>query len=191
MKIEITPVVVLPDVSPLIHLAAVARLPLLQAFGRVIVMDMVAQEASEDATKAWAREIAAWLAKGQKPGTNNPVEIARTEIGEAYRLARQANPGFRMQKAGERAIRDWLVESLSEVAGPALVIYEDNRVPRLIQRERLDNAVVVATTRAVLTFAEERGLIESAEAVWNNIIVRAAGANPKRDVKVIRPIRES
>jgi hypothetical protein len=34
MKIEIAPVVVVPDTSPLIHPAAVGRLDLLNAFGR-------------------------------------------------------------------------------------------------------------------------------------------------------------
>lgn len=190
MKIEITPVVVIPDMSPLIHLAAAGRLPLLQEFGRVVVMDIVAHEASEDLTKPWAREVADWLRKGQEPGSNQPVEVVKTEVGEAYRLARQADPNFTMRDAGERAIRDWLVDSLPEIGGPALVIYEDKRMPGLIQREHLEAVVVMATTRAVLTFAQERGLIASAEEVWNDIVKRAEGANPTLDVKVMRPTRE-
>lgn len=190
MKIEITPVVVIPDMSPLIHLAAAGQLPLLQAFGRVVVMDRVAYEASTDLAKPWAREVAAWLKKGQEPGSNQPVEIVKTEIGEAYRLARQADPAFRMQDAGERAIRDWLLDTLPEVGGPALVIDEDRKVPRLIRREHLDEVVVVATTRAVLTFAEERGPIASAEDGWKDIVTRAAGASPRQDVKVVTPRRE-
>ena len=68
MKIEITPVIVVPDVSPVIHLAAAGRLTLLQEFGRVVVMDIVtAYEASDNTAKPWAREVAAWLAEGQKP----------------------------------------------------------------------------------------------------------------------------
>ncbi len=189
MKIEITPVVVVPDMSPLIHLAAAGRLALLQEFGRVVVMDIVAYEASDDATKPWALEVAAWLAKGQEAGGNQPVEIVKTEIGEAYRLARLTNPDFKLQNAGENAIRDWLVDTLPEIGGPALVIYEDKKMPKLILREHLEEVVVVATTRSVLVFAEERGLITSAEEVWNDIIKRAEGANPKLDVKVMRPTR--
>ena len=189
MKIEITPVVVVPDMSPLIYLAAAGRLALLQEFGRVVVMDIVAYEASDDATKPWALEVAAWLAKGQEAGSNQPVEIVKTEIGEAYRLARLTNPDFKLQNAGENAIRDWLVDTLPEIGGPALVIYEDKKMPKLIQREHLEEVVVVATTRSVLVFAEERGLITSAEEVWNDIIKRAEGANPKLDVKVMRPTR--
>jgi len=190
LKIEITPVVVVPDVSPLIHLAAAGYLTLLQEFGRVVVMDMVAYEASENTARPWAREVAEWITEGQKPGSNRPVEIAKTEIGEAYRLARLSNPDFRMQNAGENAIRDWLIDTLPELGGPALVIYEDRKMPRLIRREHLDEVVVVATTRAVLAFAEERGLIYSAEEIWSTIIERAAGANPRRDVAVMRPTRE-
>lgn len=45
----------------------------------------------------------------------------------------------------------------------------------------------MATTRAVLAFAQERGLIASAEEAWNEIVKRAAGANPSLNVPVIRP----
>lgn len=189
MKIEITPVVVVPDVSPLIHLAAVGCLELLQEFGRVSVMDIVAQEASEDLSKPWALEVASWLARGQEARSNRPVEIVRTEIGEAYRLARQANPSFKMRNAGENAIRDWLVETLLEIGGPVLVIYEDKNLLKLIRREHFEDVVVVATTRAVLAFAEERALIESAEAIWNEIVKQAPGANPRLDAQVLRPKR--
>jgi predicted nucleic acid-binding protein len=59
MKIEITPVIVVPDMSPLIHLAAAGQLDLLNAFGRVVVMDIVAHEASGDLDRPWARDVAA------------------------------------------------------------------------------------------------------------------------------------
>ena len=165
------------------------QLALLHALGRVIVMDIVAYEASADLARPWARDVAAWLAAGQAPGSNQRVEIVTTEIGEAYRLARQSNPRFKLQNAGERAIRDWLVDTLPEIGGPALVIYEDRKMPGLIRREHLADIVVVATTRAVLAFAEERGLITSAEETWNTILQRAAGANPSRDIQVVYPTK--
>jgi len=189
MRIEITPAIVIPDMSPLIHLAAAEQLSLLHEFGRVIVMDIVAYEASSDLEKPWANEVAMWLKRGQESGSNQPVEIVKTEVGEAYRLARIADPSFKFQDAGERAIRDWLVDTLPEVGGPALVIYEDKKMPKLIEREQLSDVVVVATTRAVLAFAEERGLIESAEDVWNSIVKKAEGANPSRAVHVVQPTR--
>jgi hypothetical protein len=60
---------------------------------------------------------------------------------------------------------------------------------KLILRERLAEVVVVATTRALLGFAEERGLILSVEDVWSTIIGRAAGANPSLDTRVLPPTR--
>jgi hypothetical protein len=173
------PVVVVPDVSPLIHLAAGGALDLLHAFGSVVVMDVVAFEASGDPKKPWAREIAAWIARRGAPSDQKPVKVAVTEIGEAYRLARQADTRFRWRNAGENAIRDWLVETLPTLGGPALVVYEDRKVPGLIARAGLENQVVLATTRAVLIFAQERGFIASAEDTWGTIVKRAPGANPR------------
>jgi hypothetical protein len=162
---------------------------LLHEFGRVLVMDIVGYEASDDASKPWAREVVAWLAKGREPGTNQPVDIVTTEIGEAYRLARLTNPDFKMRNAAENAIRDWLVDTLPEIGGPALVVYEDKRMPKLIRREHLEEVVVLATTRAILSFAEARGLIDSAEEVWNDIVKSTTAANPRQDVQVLRPTR--
>jgi hypothetical protein len=70
---------------------------------------------------------------------------------------------------------------LPDLAGPALVIYEDKKMPKLIQREQFGEIVVLATTRALLAFAEERGLIMSAEEAWNDIIKQAMSASPSRD----------
>ena len=78
---------------------------------------MLAHEAVSDPERPWARQVAHWLQQGQSPGSNQPVEVVKTEIGEAYRLARQADPGFTMRDAGERATRDWLVESLAGFGG--------------------------------------------------------------------------
>ncbi len=102
-------------------------------------------------------------------------------------MPRQSDPTFRLKDAGERAIRDWLVDTLPDLGGPALVIYEDKKMPGLLQREQLSDVVVVATTRAVLGFAEDRGLVASAEDAWSNIIARAAGANPSLNVRIMQP----
>ena len=69
----------------------------------------------------------------------------------------------RITGGGEQAIIGWLADTLPETQGPALVVYENGRVPRMIQREGLSGVVVVATTRAVLGFAEENALIPSAQ----------------------------
>jgi hypothetical protein len=76
----------------------------------------------------------------------------------------------------EHAIRDWLVDTLPEVGGPALAIYEDKKMPKLIQREQLTEIVVISTTRAMLAFAD-------------TIIERAAGASRSRAIRVVHPTR--
>ncbi len=182
MSPDASPVVVVPDASPLIHLAAAGHLTLLNALGRVVVMDVVGHEAASDRTRPWALDIAAWLDAGQAAGSIHPFEVAVREVGEAYRLARIADPRFRLRGAGERAIRDWLVDALPHLSGAALVIYEDEGVPKLIRRERFSQPVVMATTRAVLMFTEERGLIASAEESWNAILRNASGANLRASV---------
>jgi hypothetical protein len=164
-------------------------LPLLQEFGRVVVTDVIAFEASAEVEKPWARQVAQWLAERNASEGRQPVAVIKTEIGEAYRLARQADPDFRLRNAGENAIRDWLVEMLPEIGGPALVVYEDSKVPKLLRRERLHEVVVAATTRALLVFAEERGLIRSAEDTWSEIIDRAPSGNPRAEVSVMWPMR--
>jgi hypothetical protein len=93
-----------------------------------------------------------------------------------------------LRNAGEHAIRDWLLDTLSDIGGPALVVYEDKSVPKLLRRERLDEVVVAATTRALLAFAAERGLIGSAEDAWDTIVKRAPTANPRADIAVMRPM---
>ena len=185
MQIEVMPVIVVPDMAPLIHLAAGGQLTLLHKFGRVIVMDVVAYEASWDLEKPFAVEVDEWIKRGQVTGSNQPVEVIETEIGKAYSLARRVEPSFKFRDAGERAIRDWLIDTLPEIDGAALVIYEDKCVPRLLQRENFKNVVVVATTRAVLAFAEERGLIVSAEDIWKSIVKQAKGASPSLTVHTV------
>lgn len=48
---RIRPTVILPDTSPLVHLAAVDALHILTGLGRVIVVDVVALEATNDRSK--------------------------------------------------------------------------------------------------------------------------------------------
>lgn len=60
-KATIKPTVVLPDAAPL--------------------------KATYYDEKLYAQDVAAWLAKGQEPGSNAPVEIAESDLGPLYRHA--------------------------------------------------------------------------------------------------------
>ena len=82
-------------------------------------MDIVAYEASAEETKPWAREVSAWLAEGGRAGGNQPVEIVKTEIGEAYRLARRRTQSFDCKTPGKaRYAVGWLTYCRRSAALP-------------------------------------------------------------------------
>ena len=111
------PDLIVPDTGLLIHLACADALPLLHEIGgRVVVADMVALEATQDLAKPGARQIAAWLDAGRQPGSNTPVFVAPTEIGQLFQAARRSDPEIKSRNAGELAILEWLG---SYVEGPA------------------------------------------------------------------------
>ncbi|KOR32320.1 hypothetical protein TI05_08015 [Achromatium sp. WMS3] len=164
------PRIIIPDTSPLIHLAAVNALTILQQIGQIILVDMVVYEATHDLSKPWATEIAAWIKKGSSQDDKRSIIVEQTEIGETFRLALITNPLHRMANAGENSIIDWLGTKLAEQN--AIVVYENGRVPRAIERQGFDADIAVITTRALLGFAEVLGIINSGEAVWKQIEIK-------------------
>ena len=65
------PIIIIPDTTPLIHLAAGELLDVLPAMGRVVVPDLVRLEATRLPQKPWAREITDWFAS-TVPGKSKP-----------------------------------------------------------------------------------------------------------------------
>jgi hypothetical protein len=182
----IKPTVILPDAAPLVHLAAGEALHVLNSLGRVVVVDIVAMEVTFFADKPYARDVASWLEAGQQVGSNLPVEIAETEFGPLYRLALEQDVK-RPRNAGEIAIAEWLADELRHAGGPALVVYENGRVPAMLAREGVAATVAVATTRNLLALAEEEGIISDAEAVWTKIVAARPTANPASVRSYIEP----
>jgi hypothetical protein len=185
--------VVLPETSPLIHLAAADALWILGRLGRVIVVDMVAHEATAEPGKPYAAEIARWIAAGTQPNANDAVSVASTETGELVRLARQVDPAHRAPGAGETAILEWLGDWLDDTkseGGAALVVYENGRVSKALLSQGFSGDLTVMTTRALLDMAEQDGIIDSAEALWRQILEAAPTANPARHTLSIRPTTE-
>jgi hypothetical protein len=184
---RIKPTVVIPDAAPLIHLAAGDALNVLNGKGRVLVPDIVRLEATYYLDKPYAREIAAWIEAGRQHGSNTPVEIGETEIGGLYRIALdQGLP--RPRNAGEIGIATWLAANLARVGGPALVVYENGRVPGMLSREGVADVVAVATTRNMLRMAQEEGIIPDAEALWDRITAAIPTANPAVNLTIINPV---
>ncbi len=184
---QIKPTVIIPDAAPLIHLAAGDALTLLNGMGRVVVPDVVALEATYFADKPYAGEIASWITDGAKVGSNRPVEVAETEIGSLYRLALDGGLA-RPRNAGEIGIAAWLADNLLSIGGPALIVYENGRVPGLLSREGVAAVVAVATTRNFLSMAFGAGLITDPDVIWARIVAAMPTANPVSNVTFINPI---
>ncbi len=176
------PDLIVPNPGPLIHLAQADALHLLhQIGGRVVVADMVALEATQDMARPGAAAIAAWIEAGGQAGSNAPVLVAPTEIGELFLKARQSDPAVRLRNAGELAILEWLggyVDHGDHAGHHVLIVYESGRIPRFVRETGLDLDTDVLTTRAFLELAERRGVIASAADYWQRIVTAAPTANP-------------
>jgi hypothetical protein len=154
--------------------------------GPVILADVVLLETTYRTDKPFAREIEAWVQAGQSPGSNAPVQVVETDLGDVYRMALEQN--MRTPRgAGEIAITEWLAENFAIKGGPALVIYENGVVPNMLARQGVVASVVVATTRNFLYLAEREGVIEDAEALWRRIIEAAPTPNPASVITFIEP----
>ncbi len=165
------PDIVIPDTGPLIHLSQVDALPLLHEIGgAVVIVDVVRYELTADLTKPEAERIQQWIERGLEPHSNMPVRLELTETGEALRLAQLVKPDFRMRNGGEIAMVEWLAQKVAGTDKTALVLYENGKVPRLIEDQNLHADIDVVTTRAFLDLAERRGLIPSGEALWRRIV---------------------
>lgn len=184
------PDLIVPDTEPLIHLAQADALHLLHVIGgRVVVADMVALEATQDLSKPGAHEIAAWIDAGGQPGSNAPVLVAPTEIGELFLKARRSDPDIRPRNAGELAILEWLgsyVDRVDHAGCSVLIVYENGKIPRFVRETGLDLDTDVLTTRAFLELAERRGVIASADEYWQRIVEAAPTANPDINIMMQR-----
>jgi hypothetical protein len=186
---SVEPTIVLVDASPLIHLAMAGEMDVLLRFGIVVVPDAVEIEATFFPDKPYARDIAAWLdANSRREGANRWVERPATDIGELYRIAIETGRP-RPRNAGEHAIVEWLSDHVASFGGPALVVYENGRVPNLLVREGLTEDVVVVTSRALLNLAERAGHLADADAVWRKIEGGAPQANPAVNYQIIKGMR--
>lgn len=163
------PELIIPDTAPLIHLASVKKLDLLHEVGRVVLVDIVIHEATWDLRKPYAEDIAEWIKAGTDEGSNRPIKIEATEYGELYRAKKVIDPTYKMKGGGELAIIDWLAEKIEGSDEAAMVVYENGKVPRAIQRDIVDAHISVMTTRAFLDYLEYCNVIPSAGQLWQEM----------------------
>jgi hypothetical protein len=175
------PTVVMADSSPLIHLAAVGQLDLLFEYGHVVLADVVRLETSLDQSKPFAPEISAWI----EANRGSRLSLADTDLGPVYELA--IKTGVRPPRnSGERAIVDWLTDNIVHEGGPALIIYENGKIPNMLRREGLPEDIVVMTSRYFLRLSQERGLLADAEATWTRIAELDTRSNPQAEATLIQ-----
>ena len=140
--------IVMADTGPLIRLAAAGLLDGLRTTNRrVVIVDRVEAEATQDRSKPFAKEIAAWIERNA-----DSIERTRTVIGlgieklqsDAHTSEGQQLLATSLPRSSERAMRDFLEDWLPGTPS-ALVVYEDGNVPFALQSTRV--RLILMTTR--------------------------------------------
>lgn len=165
--------IVMADTGPLIRLAAGGLLDGLRATNRrVVIVDRVEAEATGDPTKPYAPEIANWIARHgdgiERPRTLVGLAIERLEAGprspEEDRLLKAT-----ARNSGEKAIREFLETWVPGTPG-ALVVYEDEDVPHILQTTRVP--LMLMTTRRFARQLAEWGINVDAVAAIEEVARR-------------------
>ena len=170
------------DTSPLIHLASCGLLHSLTKAARFVIADVVEIEATREG-KPFAEEISAWIDSGKKDGS---VIIEKTTTGETLKLALKANPDYRQKDGGELAILDWLLNKIRACDDHAMVIYENGKVPSMIQNWDMDANITILTTKAFLFYCKKEDLIKDAESAWEHMIEKYITMNSRHQTTLIR-----
>lgn len=162
-------VLVVPDTGPLISLGKADCLPILLKLDvPIIIVDQVLHEATRDRRFPDAGRIDAFV-----QGNPQRVTVFNTVVGEAAAAQRAAFGDGRQRGLGEAAVAEFLarLDEVAEPDSPVLLVYEDGdlRSARFI----LPANVHVVSTKALLLGMERRGLVPSAQAIWDRI--RTAG----------------
>ena len=147
-----TTVTLLPDAGPLITLAYADALDLLLKPGWSIgLLDMVLHEVTRNETPTSAR-IAAWT-------RDSGVPVVETKVCQHYSQSRTVPPG-RKANLGELAIQEAMNEFGLVAERTGVFLFEDHKIARA--SFLLPDNCRKVSTRAVLLFLEQQGLIESA-----------------------------
>jgi predicted nucleic acid-binding protein len=165
-------VLLVPDAGPLISLAKADCLDLLLLLELpVVLVDQVQFEVTRHKQFADAVRIEQFVQSHAAE-----VHVFATAVGAAAAV-RRTQGEVRQPGQGEAAIAE-LLQRLDEVNGdadaPVLLLYEDSDVRK--SRFVLPDNVHVVSTSGLLAGLERKGLIRSAEAVWERI--EAAGRVP-------------
>ena len=174
------PDIVVPDAVPLIHLSQAGLLHLLhEVGGAVVVVDMVAREVTRDLSKPGAVALRDWLARGQAPGSNQPVRVEETETGRLYAAVLETRPEYTLRNGGETAIVEWLAETIAGTDKAVIVLYENGRVPAIVRNQNLDADIDVLTTRAFLEALQPTQQDGDGRSYWSRVLENEPTTNPR------------
>jgi hypothetical protein len=176
---------VVPDATPLIHLAQAGLLHLLhEGGGAVVLVDMVAHEVTRDLEKPGIAILRDWMDAGRQPGSNRPVRVEETETGRLYAAVLETRPDYKLRNGGETAIVEWLAETIVGTNKAVIVLYENGRVPIVVRNQSLDADIDVLTTRAFLEGIERREKPDRPpeEKYWARVIASEPTTDPRIQV---------
>ncbi len=158
--------IVIADAGPILRLAAAGLLPMLARLNRrIVLVDRVEDELVGDAAKPYAAEIAQWIAaEGEallRVSTIIGEGIASLK-GRARTPDEEARLKSGLRNSGELALREFVDLWRPDSLAPAVVLYEDRKVPNLFLE--VDYPVTLMTTRAFVRTVASWGINRDAPA---------------------------
>ena len=171
--------IVMADTGPLIRLAAAGLLDGLRATNRrVVIVDRVEAEATQDRSKPFANEIAAWIETN-----SDAIDRPRTVIGAGIEKLKSEPPTPEQQhvlktalrNSGEKATREFL-EAWTPPTRSALVVFESGDVPFTLQRTCVP--LVLMTTRRFARQIVEWGIDLNAAGAIEEVATRFSTRGP-------------
>jgi len=165
--------IAMADTGPLIRLAAAGLLDGLRAINRrVVIVDRVEAEATQDRSKPSAKEIAEWVEINSEV-----VDRPRTVIGAGIEKLESEPPTPEQQRllnaalpnSGGKAMREFL-EEWTPGTRNALVVFESGVVPFTLQATRVP--LVLMTTRRFACQMVEWGINSDAVAAIEEVATR-------------------
>lgn len=152
----------IPDGGPLIRLAMADRLDVLAALQMPLyVIDQVKWELTREGAREDAQRLIAFF-------RDNPdlVRDFETSVGANARGVREADPVASQRGLTLKALDEMFgrMEEIAAQHGPVLMLFEDWDIQHL--RPTVKGDTHLLSTKALLVGMERRGLIPSAEALW-------------------------
>ena len=186
MTDHIQPVtLIIADTSPLLSLAVIDRLDLLQSFGApVYVTDVVKYECLRYEDRPGADKLREWF----NAGGGNQHRVVPTAFGPAYLAARKMEEDGTVANAtenlGEGSIT-WTLDHLEDLARSmglnpgdhyGLVLSDDNDYANAVPPHKLPSNAHLLSTRAFFVALARLGIIESANDLREQV---KAGGRPR------------